>query len=154
MWAEDRASKWLGMTLVDVGDGAATLSLTVREEMTNGHGIAHGGFIFTLADSAFALACNSTGNAAVAAHCQISFLEPVHVGDTLTAAADSDQRLVVAVPGGSGTATWTGPVEAAGSVTTITPVAAGTIVDGVIDTGPDDLIGRSFGLVVLGCTAG
>lgn len=73
---------------------------------------------------------------------------------TLTDADDSDQRLVVAVTGGSGTATWTGPVEAAGSVTTITPVAAGTIVDGVIDTGPDDLIGRSFGLVVLGCTAG
>jgi len=61
--------------------------MAVRADMVNGHGIAHGGFIFTLADSAFAFACNSTGDAAVAAQCQISYLAPVRQGDTLTATA-------------------------------------------------------------------
>ena len=59
MWAEDRASRGLGMELVEVGPGRAVLTMTVRDDMVNGHGIGHGGFTFTLADSAFAFACNS-----------------------------------------------------------------------------------------------
>ena len=87
MWAQDRASHALGMTLDEVSEGKAALSMTVREDMTNGHGIAHGGFIFALADSAFAFACNSHGQRAVAAGCQISYLAPARRGERLTAAA-------------------------------------------------------------------
>lgn len=87
MWAEDRASQALGMTLDHVGDGEAHLSMTIREEMTNGHGIAHGGFIFALADSAFAFACNSSGQRAVANQCQITYLTPARLGERLTARA-------------------------------------------------------------------
>ncbi|MEM8665615.1 MAG: hydroxyphenylacetyl-CoA thioesterase PaaI, partial [Pseudomonadota bacterium] len=87
MWAEDRASQALGMSLDEVGDGRAKLSLTVGPDMTNGHGIAHGGFIFTLADSAFAFACNSSGQRAVASQCNITFLAPARLGDRLTAEA-------------------------------------------------------------------
>lgn len=87
MWSSDRASTGLGMTLEHVAPGAARLSLTVAPHMVNGHGICHGGFIFTLADSAFAFACNSTGMAAVASHCSISFLRPVLEGARLVADA-------------------------------------------------------------------
>src|SRR5690606_15428705 len=58
MWANDRASRGLGMEIVDIGPGRSTLTMTIRETMTNGQGICHGGFIFALADSAFAFACN------------------------------------------------------------------------------------------------
>ncbi len=87
MWAEDRASPGLGMQLESVGPGRAVLSMTVTETMVNGHGICHGGFIFTLADSAFAFACNSHGDRAVAQHCAISFLRPGRHGETLRAEA-------------------------------------------------------------------
>jgi acyl-CoA thioesterase len=87
MWAEDNASKGLGMCLEDVGPGRARLSLVVTESMVNGHGICHGGFIFSLADSAMAFACNSHGEHAVTQHCAISFLRPGRLGETLTAAA-------------------------------------------------------------------
>ena len=87
MWAEDRASPGLGMTLDSVGPGRAVLSMTVTETMVNGHGICHGGFIFTLADSAFAFACNSHGERAVAQHCAISFLRPGRRGEMLRAEA-------------------------------------------------------------------
>ncbi len=87
MWAEDRASKGLGMQLVSVAPGGATLTMTVTEAMVNGHGICHGGFIFTLADSAFAFACNSHGERAVASHCDITFLRPGRLGETLRAEA-------------------------------------------------------------------
>ncbi|XWN34351.1 MAG: hydroxyphenylacetyl-CoA thioesterase PaaI [Devosia sp.] len=87
MWADDNASRALGMALEEVAPGRARLSMTVREDMTNGHGIAHGGFIFTLADSAFAFACNSSGQRIVAGQCQISYLRPVTKGDVLTAEA-------------------------------------------------------------------
>ncbi|MBJ3778211.1 hydroxyphenylacetyl-CoA thioesterase PaaI [Acuticoccus mangrovi] len=87
MWADDRASQGLGMRIVEVGDGTATLAMAVREDMTNGHGMAHGGFIFTLADSAFAFACNSSGQRAVASQCQVAYLRPAMLGDTLTARA-------------------------------------------------------------------
>lgn len=87
MWEEDRASKALGMVLESIGPGVASLSMTVRDEMTNGHGIAHGGFLFMLADSAFAFACNSHGQRAVAAGCQIQYLAPAKLGDRLIAHA-------------------------------------------------------------------
>ena len=92
MWAADAASQSLGIKLASTARGEAKGTMTVRPDMVNGHGIAHGGFIFTLADSAFALACNSTGDTAVAAHCQISFLEPARLGDTLTAVANEHYK--------------------------------------------------------------
>lgn len=92
MWAEDRASQGLGMALEHVSAGRAELSMTVREDMTNGHGIAHGGFIFSLADSAFAFACNSHGQRAVAAGCQISYLAPARLGDRLIAKGEERYR--------------------------------------------------------------
>lgn len=87
MWAEDRASRFLGMTLDAVGPGTATVSLTVTPDMANGHGICHGGFIFTLADSAFAFACNSHGDRAVAQNAQVTFLRPGRLGERLVANA-------------------------------------------------------------------
>ncbi|MCF3936316.1 hydroxyphenylacetyl-CoA thioesterase PaaI [Acuticoccus sp. M5D2P5] len=92
MWAEDRASRALGMTVDAVGPAYARLSMTIREDMTNGHGIAHGGFIFALADSAFAFACNATGQRAVANQCQITYLRPAKSGDRLTAEANERYR--------------------------------------------------------------
>lgn len=88
MWAEDHASRGLGMALTAVGPGSATMTLTVRPEMVNGHGICHGGFIFTLADSAFAFACNSHGDRAVAQHNAITYVRPGRLGETLTATAE------------------------------------------------------------------
>jgi acyl-CoA thioesterase len=87
MWADDNASKGLGMCLEDVGPGRARMSLKVPEAMVNGHGICHGGFIFSLADSAMAFACNSHGKHAVTQHCAITFLRPGRLGETLTAEA-------------------------------------------------------------------
>lgn len=87
MWERDTASKGLGMSLDATGPGAATLSMTVTEAMTNGHKTCHGGFIFTLADSAFAFACNSYNQNAVAQMASISFLAPAFAGDRLTAEA-------------------------------------------------------------------
>lgn len=92
MWAEDSASRGLGMSLDDVAEGYARLTMTVREDMTNGHAICHGGFIFTLADSAFAFACNSTGQRAVASSCQIAYLRPAKRGERLTAEARERYR--------------------------------------------------------------
>ena len=73
------------MELLSVGPGRAILTMTVRESMTNGQGICHGGFIFALADSAFAFACNSYGQRTVAQHCAVTFLRPAQLGDRLTA---------------------------------------------------------------------
>lgn len=87
MWAEDRASPWIGMRLDDVDEGTAVLSLTVQPEHVNGHEICHGGIIFSLADSAFAFACNSRNQSTVAQHNTISYLRPGKLGDTLTAHA-------------------------------------------------------------------
>jgi acyl-CoA thioesterase len=87
MWANDAASQGLGMTLDEIGPGRAVMSMTVADTMVNGHGMCHGGFIFTLADSAFAFACNSRGPAAVAQHCAITFLRPGRSGERLTAEA-------------------------------------------------------------------
>lgn len=87
MWNGDSTSQRLGMTLDHVTPGAATLSMTVTEAMSNGHGNCHGGYIFTLADSAFAFACNSRNQVVVGQHCSITYLNPVRIGDRLTAAA-------------------------------------------------------------------
>ena len=87
MWAEDDASKGLGMEIVEIGVGFATLAMTVRPDMVNGQRIAHGGFIFTLADSAFAFACNSHNDRVVAAQGQITFIKPGKLGDRLVATA-------------------------------------------------------------------
>jgi acyl-CoA thioesterase len=86
MWKEDNASRGLGMEIVKIGAGHAVLAMTVKPEMVNGHGIAHGGFIFTLADSAFAFACNSYNRLVVAQHNSITFVAPGKLGDKLTAA--------------------------------------------------------------------
>jgi acyl-CoA thioesterase len=87
MWGEDDASKGLGMEIVEIGPGFATLAMTVRPDMVNGQRIAHGGFIFTLADSAFAFACNSHNDRVVAAQGQITFIKPGKLGDRLVATA-------------------------------------------------------------------
>jgi len=87
MWARDAASQGLGMCIVRVAPGHAELAMTVRSDMLNGHAICHGGFIFTLADSAFAFACNSYNLATVASGCAIEFLAPAREGDVLTAVA-------------------------------------------------------------------
>jgi acyl-CoA thioesterase len=92
MFADDPASQSLGMRVVEVGPGRASVSMTVRPEMANGHRIAHGGFVFALADSAFAFACNTYDRRTVAASCDIVFLAPVEVGDALLARAQERVR--------------------------------------------------------------
>ena len=87
MWARDHATHAMGMTLVSVAPGSAVIHMTVRRDMLNGHGTCHGGFMFTLADSAFAFACNSYNINAVAAACTIDFLAPAREGDVLEAHA-------------------------------------------------------------------
>src|SRR3982074_2500850 len=92
MWKEDDASKGLGMEILQIKAGEAVLTMTVRPHTVNGHGIAHGGFIFLLADSAFAFACNSHNERAVAAQCSISFIKPGKLGDLLVASAREISR--------------------------------------------------------------
>ena len=87
MWRDDRASQALGMTLEAIAPGRARLAMTIRPDMVNGHGTCHGGFIFTLADSAFAFACNSRNRRAVAQHCFVTFLRPARLGRVLIAEA-------------------------------------------------------------------
>jgi acyl-CoA thioesterase len=92
MWADDTASQALGMRIVAVGPGTATLEMTIRADMVNGHGIGHGGFTFTLADSAFAFACNSYNRRTVAQACEIRYLAPTRLDDVLTAVAVERSR--------------------------------------------------------------
>lgn len=87
MWQRDRAAHALGMQLVSVQPGTATLRMSVRSDMVNGHHICHGGLIFTLADTAFAYACNSYNLNTVASACHIDFLSPAHEDDLLEAVA-------------------------------------------------------------------
>lgn len=87
MLEEDRASRGLGMNVRAVSPGRADLEMTVTDNMVNGHNICHGGMIFTLADSAFAFACNTYNQVTVAASAEISFLRPAKLGDRLTAVA-------------------------------------------------------------------
>jgi acyl-CoA thioesterase len=92
MWKEDDASQGLGMEIVEIKLGQATLAMTIKPHMVNGQRIAHGGFIFTLADSAFAFACNTHNDRAVAAQGSISFLRPGKLGDRLVATAREISR--------------------------------------------------------------
>ena len=87
MFEADEATRSLGIALSEFGDGRAVASMRVTEAMVNGHAIAHGGFVFALADSAFALACNSHGPVTVAAGCDITFVAPARLGDVLVAEA-------------------------------------------------------------------
>jgi len=87
LWADDHASQGLGMAITRIAPGEAELTMTVEPRMTNGHGICHGGFIFTLADSAFAFACNSLNRRTVAQSNTITYLRPAQRGDVLTARA-------------------------------------------------------------------
>ncbi|MEQ1746076.1 MAG: hydroxyphenylacetyl-CoA thioesterase PaaI [Saprospiraceae bacterium] len=90
MYDNDPFSQWMGMELVAVGPGTCTLRMEVRSEMLNGFGVAHGGITFSLADSAFAFACNSHGRHAVSIHCSIEHAAPVRAGDVLTATATEE----------------------------------------------------------------
>lgn len=92
MWKDDHASRGLGMEILDVRAGKATMAMTVKPHMVNGQGIAHGGFIFTLADSAFAFACNSHNERVVAAQGNITFVRPGKLGDRLVATAREISR--------------------------------------------------------------
>jgi acyl-CoA thioesterase len=92
MWKEDEASAGLGMEIVEIKAGRATLKMTVRPNMVNGQRIAHGGFIFTLADSAFAFACNTHNERVVAAEGNITFIRPGKLGDVLVANAREISR--------------------------------------------------------------
>ncbi len=87
MWADDRATQALDMRIDSVAPGRAEMSMSVRNDMVNGHSLCHGGYIFTLADSAFAFACNSENHSAVASGARIEFLAPARLGDRLTAVA-------------------------------------------------------------------
>jgi len=87
MFARDSASQSLGMQVKEVRPGYARLTLIVRPDMLNGHAICHGGVIFSLADSAFAIACNSHNQNTVASGCSIDFLVPARAGDELSAEA-------------------------------------------------------------------
>ena len=88
MYAADNTSVALGIELVDVSVGRTVMAMTVREDMVNSHDICHGGLIFTLADSAFAFACNSENHNTVAAGARVEFLAPGRLGDRLTAVAE------------------------------------------------------------------
>ena len=83
----DRFSQWLGIEVLEIKEGYSKIKMTIREEMVNGFGIIHGGVMFSLADSAFAFACNNRNQLSVALDTSINFIKPVHVGDELTAEA-------------------------------------------------------------------
>ena len=87
VFEKDLFSQWLGIEIIEIKEGYGKIAMTVREEMINGLGIVHGGIAFSLADSAFAFACNNRNNLSVALDTSINFLKPVHVGDTLEAIA-------------------------------------------------------------------
>lgn len=92
MFADDRASRWLGMDVEVRRAGHAIARLTVSDDMTNGFGVCHGGIVFSLADTAFAFACNGGDNVTVAAAAGIDFLRPAYEGDRLTAEAKERHR--------------------------------------------------------------
>ena len=87
MMQQDRFSQWLGIEVLEIKEGFSKIKMTIREEMVNGFGIVHGGITFSLADSAFAFACNNRNQLLVALDTSINFIKPVHVGDELTAVA-------------------------------------------------------------------
>lgn len=87
MLEQDAFSRWLGISLLDIREGHSRIRMTIRPEMVNGFGIIHGGIAFSLADSAFAFACNNRNTLSVALDTSINFIKPVHIGDVLTATA-------------------------------------------------------------------
>lgn len=87
MLENDLFSKWLGIEIIEIKEGYSKIKMAVRNEMMNGFGIVHGGVTFSVADSAFAFACNSRNNLSVALDTSINFIKPVHVGDILIAEA-------------------------------------------------------------------
>ena len=90
MVASDAFSRWLGIEVIDVAPKRSTCRMTVREEMVNGFGVTHGGIVFSLADSAFAFACNTHGRVTVSIENSITYPAPIAVGDVLTAIAKED----------------------------------------------------------------
>jgi acyl-CoA thioesterase len=92
MYADDAASRHLAIVISDVGAGTATARMTVTPAMVNGHAICHGGYVFTLADSTFAFACNTYNANTVAQGCAIEYLAPAHEGDLLTAVGRERSR--------------------------------------------------------------
>ncbi|MEO5908156.1 MAG: hydroxyphenylacetyl-CoA thioesterase PaaI [Ginsengibacter sp.] len=84
---KDLFSKWLGIEVLEIKEGYCKIKIIIRNEMVNGFGIVHGGVTFSLADSAFAFACNNRNNLSVALDTSINFMKPAHVGDVLTAEA-------------------------------------------------------------------
>lgn len=92
MWNDDSASQRLGMALEHIAPGEATLTMTITDQMTNGHATCHGGYIFTLADSAFAFACNGYNQRTVGQQASITYIAPAFVGDRLTADAREVSR--------------------------------------------------------------
>ena len=92
MWRSDDASRGLGMEIVEITCGKAVLKMKIRKGMTNGHNICHGGFMFLLADSAFAFACNGYNQITVAQHCSIDFLKPAYEDEILVATAQERQK--------------------------------------------------------------
>lgn len=92
MLARDQASQKLGMKVVSVAPGKATLTMAVDDRMIQGHGSCHGGYLFTLADSAFAFACNTYDKATVASGCSIDYMHAAKEGDLLTATAEEQSR--------------------------------------------------------------
>jgi acyl-CoA thioesterase len=92
MWAEDQASQRLGIEVLFIDRGRSRLAMTVRSDMVNGHGTCHGGFLATLADSAFAFACNTYDEVTVAAGFDITFVAPAQLGDELVATAEERVR--------------------------------------------------------------
>jgi acyl-CoA thioesterase len=92
MFAADLASRSLGIEVREVGQGSAVVSMRVRDTTVNGHDIAHGGYLFLLADTAFACACNSYGPMTVAAGAEISFVTSARLGDLLVATAQARTR--------------------------------------------------------------
>jgi acyl-CoA thioesterase len=92
MYQADLASRHLGIQIDHVAPGQATARMMVRDTMINGHNICHGGYVFLLADTAFAFACNTYGPVTVAAACDVAFLGPAHLGDELIAQATERHR--------------------------------------------------------------
>ncbi|MFR0690654.1 hydroxyphenylacetyl-CoA thioesterase PaaI [Enterobacterales bacterium AE_CKDN230030158-1A_HGKHYDSX7] len=92
MYERDQATRRMGIQLLDAGPGSARLSMRVREDMIQGHGTCHGGYLFALADSAFAFACNSYNDATVAIGCSIDYVAPAREGDELIASACEQSR--------------------------------------------------------------
>jgi acyl-CoA thioesterase len=93
MYADDQVVKALRISVDEVAPGRATARMRVTADMVNGHGIAHGGYVFLLADAAFAYACNTHGPVTVARQCEITFLSPARAGDDLTALAAERVRI-------------------------------------------------------------